>query len=84
MKPGSVVVAFDSTTLAMEYEYRAGEEGRPGRLIPLPPQIDASCGLCWLYPDEPQYEKWKAGGEDAYLCVGENPNRFRRMKDGEE
>ncbi len=32
----------------MAWEKRCKEKGLPGRLIPLPPQIDAGCGLAWL------------------------------------
>lgn len=42
-----LVAAFDRTTDAMEVERVCGTAGVPGRLIPLPPAIDAGCGLAW-------------------------------------
>jgi len=41
------VVTFRSTTDAMEFEARANAFGLSGRIIPLPPVIDAGCGLAW-------------------------------------
>ena len=42
-----LVFAFASTTDAMAMEKRCGEEGIPGRLIPVPREITAGCGLAW-------------------------------------
>ncbi len=42
-----IVIAFETTTQAMAMEKMCGEENIRGRLIPLPPQIDAGCGLAW-------------------------------------
>ncbi len=41
------VIAFETTTQAMAMEKMCGEKNIKGRLIPLPPQIDAGCGLAW-------------------------------------
>lgn len=43
-----LIITFIGTTQAMAWEKRCKNEGLPGRLIPLPPQIDAACGLAWL------------------------------------
>ena len=42
-----LVVAFSTTTSAMEMERKAEEKEVPGRLIPLPSEISAGCGLAW-------------------------------------
>ncbi len=41
------VITFHTTTQAMAMEKRCGEHGIPGRLIPVPTQITAGCGLAW-------------------------------------
>lgn len=42
-----LIVTFDSTTDAMRMEKEAKGAGVPGRIIPLPTQISAGCGLSW-------------------------------------
>lgn len=42
-----VVITFHTTTEAMEFEAHCGEAGIPGRLIPTPRELSASCGLAW-------------------------------------
>lgn len=42
-----LIVTFDSTTDAMKMEEEAKKAGIPGRIIPLPTQISAGCGLSW-------------------------------------
>ena len=41
------VVTFASTSDAMAMEAAAREHGLPGRIIPVPSEIDAGCGLAW-------------------------------------
>ncbi|MCK9525755.1 MAG: DUF3343 domain-containing protein [Limnochordia bacterium] len=48
MSKARVVVTFHTTTEAMAWEQACKEEGLPGRLIPMPTQISAECGLAWL------------------------------------
>ena len=47
VKAPKTVLAFSSTSDAMAMEAAARERGIPGRIIPLPAQIDAGCGLAW-------------------------------------
>lgn len=47
-----VVFAFDSTAEAMHMEACCAESGCAGRLIPVPRQITAGCGLAWSAPWE--------------------------------
>ena len=42
-----LVIAFAATTQAMKMEACAKAAGAAGRIIPLPPVIDAGCGLAW-------------------------------------
>ena len=48
-----IVLSFHTTVAAMEWEKRCMETGIPGRLIPLPREISAGCGLAWrMHPEE--------------------------------
>ena len=40
-------VTFDATAAAMAAEKYCLERGVPGRLIPVPREITAGCGLAW-------------------------------------
>ena len=42
-----LVVTFDATAAAMAAENYCLERGVPGRLIPVPREITAGCGLAW-------------------------------------
>jgi len=46
------VYTFHTTTEAMKMEQCAREHGIPGRLIPVPRQISAGCGMAWAAPAE--------------------------------
>ena len=46
-KKPTLVITFDSTTQAMAAEKFCMENGLPGRIIPIPRQISAGCGLSW-------------------------------------
>lgn len=43
----TTVVTFSTTTAAMKMEKTAKEAEFPGRLIPIPSEISAQCGLAW-------------------------------------
>ena len=45
-----LIVAFLTTHDAMAFEDYCDEKGVPGRLIPLPREISAGCGLAWSAP----------------------------------
>lgn len=53
------ILTFHTTTEAMAMEKRCEENGIPGRLIPIPGEISAGCGLAWrmVAEDYPVYEK---------------------------
>lgn len=46
-KTPKTVVTFASTSDAMAMEAAAREHGIPGRIIPVPSEISAGCGLSW-------------------------------------
>ena len=51
-KEKQVVVAFHTTHDAMRFEDFCHAQGVRGRLIPLPREISAGCGLAWSAPPE--------------------------------
>lgn len=42
-----MVLTFSTTTAAMAMEKKCIEKQMPGRLIPVPREITAGCGLAW-------------------------------------
>ena len=47
-----LVVTFSSTVQAMAWEDAAASAGLPGRLIPVPREVAAGCGLAYKAPPE--------------------------------
>lgn len=47
VKRDFLVVSFPTTAAAMACEELCHERGLPGRMIPVPSQISAGCGLAW-------------------------------------
>lgn len=45
-----IVVAFDATTAALGMEQAARMHGLRGRLVPVPRQLSAGCGMAWREP----------------------------------
>ena len=45
-----VIFTFATTTQAMHAESICRDSRLPGRLIPLPTAVSASCGMCWAAP----------------------------------
>ena len=53
-----IVLSFRTTLEAMEWEKECLSAGTPGRLIPLPREISAGCGLAWrMLPED--FESWR-------------------------
>ena len=52
VKTKKVVVTFHTTTQAIFMEQCGKQENLPGRLIPVPRQISAGCGMAWCSPWE--------------------------------
>ena len=47
-----LVITFHTTTAAMSMEAMSLAAGIPGRLIPVPREITAGCGMSWSAPVE--------------------------------
>lgn len=47
-----LIISFHTTTAAMAMERLCTEHGLPGRLIPIPREITAGCGMSWSAPPE--------------------------------
>lgn len=47
-----LIVTFAATASAMAMEKACAACGAPGRLIPVPAQVRAGCGMCWCAPPE--------------------------------
>ena len=46
-KKPTLIITFATTTQAMAMETFYAKQGLPGRLIPVPREITAGCGLSW-------------------------------------
>ena len=46
-KKPTLIITFATTTQAMAMEKFCTRKGLPGRLIPVPREITAGCGLSW-------------------------------------
>ena len=55
-KTPHVVVTFHSTADAMAVQAAAAGGVLPGRVIPVPSEISAGCGLAWSVPVEQREE----------------------------
>ena len=55
----TTVVTFSTTTAAMKMEKMARESEFPGRLIPIPSEISAQCGLAWKCVEQSEEETEK-------------------------
>lgn len=51
-KTPALIITFASTTQAMAAEMVCERERLPGRIIPVPREITAGCGLAWRAPPE--------------------------------
>ena len=71
-KKEQLVITFSNTPEAIKMEKYCKEHQLPGRLIPVPSQITAGCGLAWrMLPEE--FEQWQhrldAAGYDRAAAV---------------
>ena len=62
IKKRRVIITFP-TTAAMAMEKACMEQSVPGRLIPVPREITAGCGMAWSVPPE---------GREAAVAAAEN------------
>lgn len=64
-KEETLIITFLCTTDAIQAEKFCMKNGLPGRMIPVPRAISASCGLAWKAPVKDQerlLEALKKGG----------------------
>ena len=55
-KKPALIITFATTAAAMEAESFCLENMLPGRIIPVPREITAGCGLAWKAPPEAREE----------------------------
>ena len=63
-KKPTLIITFATTTQAMAMEKFCAEQGLPGRLIPVPREITAGCGLSWK-ADPSQKDQLEAALTDS-------------------
>ena len=51
-KEPKVIITFHTTAGAIELERSCKAEKIPGRIIPVPRELSAGCGLAWCVPAE--------------------------------
>lgn len=65
-----LVISFESTANAMAVERFCLENDLPGRLIPVPKEITAGCGLAWKADVSKKDELVKAFAENDIIYDG--------------
>ena len=63
-KKPTLIITFATTTQAMAMEKFCAEQGLPGRIIPVPREITAGCGLSWK-ADPAHREQLEAALKDS-------------------
>lgn len=51
-KEQTLIITFHTTADAIALEKACRETGRPGRMIPVPRELSAGCGLAWCTSPE--------------------------------
>lgn len=64
----SLIITFHTTTAAMAMESICAEKALPGRLIPVPREITAGCGMAWKAPVESR-EALQAAAREAGIAT---------------
>ena len=70
-----LIVAFRTTHDAMTFEDYCHQRGAEGRLIPLPREISAGCGLAWSAPPDDE-----AGLRGLLAAAGIEPQHVRKLE----
>ena len=74
-KKEALIISFDNTTEAMAVEKYCMENNLPGRIIPVPREITAGCGLAWRALPEDEavllfaFEKAKLIWREKYILL---------------
>ena len=66
----ALVLTFPTTAAAMACEELCGRAGLPGRMIPVPGQISAGCGLAWKAAPQDRDELVSALAEAGVAVEG--------------
>lgn len=69
-----LIVTFHTTTAAMAMEKFCKAQQIPGRLIPVPREISAGCGMSWCAPPEA-----KAAVKKAVADAGVEVDNFYEL-----
>lgn len=81
-KEPTLIITFHTTADAIALEKACRETGRPGRMIPVPRELSAGCGLAWCTsPDHA--EDFKSFLEEKGLC-GKRLRKFCTSRSGKE
>lgn len=72
-KEWKAIITFRTTSDAMAFEKKCKEHGMPGRMIPVPREISAGCGLAWSAPleERTRIEEFFHSQEAAYEAITE-------------
>ena len=65
-----LVATFHTTSAAIAMEKLCGERGLPGRLIPVPRELTADCGMAWCAPPEAAEALRALAEEQGLECEG--------------
>ena len=65
-----LIVSFHTTTAAMAMERFCLENAVPGRLIPIPREITAGCGMAWSAPPEEKDTVFRASEQGRIEIAG--------------
>ena len=57
-----LIITFHTTTAAMAMEAMCAAKNLPGRLIPVPREITAGCGMSWRAGRKPREACFYGGG----------------------
>ena len=65
-----LIISFHTTVAAMVMEEWCLEHGVPGRLIPIPREITAGCGMAWSAPPEEEIKVTNAAEDGDIEIAG--------------
>ena len=75
-KQPRLIFAFYTTADAMAMESLCKEKGLPGRLVPVPREVSAGCGIAWAAPPESE-----ALLVEAVRAAGIDPQEIKVVND---
>ena len=69
-KSPALVISFTNVTEALAVEKFCQEQGLPGRIIPVPREITAGCGLAWKAAPEQRKTSWRLSAATGFCIPG--------------